>query len=80
MRDDSFSQRGSKTKKGAIIFKEGRFPAAKDVALDEVYNLEAGGAIPADTCCHFCKRTLDSVDMLGPFFKGAPSRAIIDSS
>jgi len=53
-RDDSYSQRGSKSKKGAIIIKEGRFHAAKEGPGDEVYILEQDVATPPDACCFFC--------------------------
>jgi hypothetical protein len=42
-RDDTFSQRGSKSKKGAVIIKEGKMYSAESVkfkdAIDEDYKL-----------------------------------------
>lgn len=37
VRDDVYSQRGSKNKKGAIIAKEGRMTALKADKLEEIY-------------------------------------------
>lgn len=39
-RDDTFSQRGSKSKKGSVIIKEGMFPANDD-PIEEMYTLSS---------------------------------------
>jgi hypothetical protein len=55
-RDDTFSQRGSKSKRGSVIIKEGRMPQLK--APEDNYVLGA----PCDmskAVCQLCKRSMD---------------------
>ena len=77
-RDDSFSQRGSKSKKNAVIIKEGKFATMKEGTKEETYVLEVGKPIPEHACCFFCKRVMDNFTMIGPFSK--QGKDMIDSS
>ena len=63
-RDDTFSQRGSKSKKGAVIIKEGKMltaesPKFKD-GMDEEFKLSLDPNIKCERICFFCKRDMDS--------------------
>jgi hypothetical protein len=73
-RDDTFSQRGSKSKKGAVIIKEGKMLSVESIkfkdAIEDDYKL-LNSSDPSVKCdnkiCHFCKRDMDSHQLIGPF-------------
>lgn len=67
-RDDNFSQRGSKTKKGAVIIKEGRMPDQANHSEDR-YILTESDEAKTGKLCHFCKRSQDSHQLIGPFIQ-----------
>ena len=72
-RDDTFSQRGSKSKKGAVIIKEGKMYTAESAkfkdSMDEDYKLSTDPNIKCEKICFFCKRNMDSHQLIGPFVK-----------
>ena len=75
-RDDNFSQRGSKSKKGAVIIKEGKMPHHENTKgfdkLDDDYILKQDINVVQDKICHFCKRSMDQHTFIGPFVKSKP--------
>lgn len=66
-RDDNFSQRGSKSKKGAVIIKEGRMPEPNHHQSEDKYVLVQSDAAKTGKVCHFCKKSQDSNSLIGPF-------------
>lgn len=72
-REDSFSQRGSKGKRGAVIGKEGRFSACKESSQDHSYKLVPANAQPGPHRCHFCQRQIVTESQVGPFLLDQPS-------
>ena len=67
-RDDNFSQRGSKGKKGATIIKEGKMPLLKGDKCDDLYVLGPHKDVK-NAVCHFCKMSTDKHTFIGPFAK-----------
>jgi hypothetical protein len=57
-RDDTYSQRGSKSKRGAIIIKEGKMSVSK--TEEENYILGGDQSDIASAKCHFCMKAMDN--------------------
>lgn len=66
LRDDAFSQRGNKSRKNAVIIKEGTFH--KLANEPDQYELVPSQGQPKSPC-HFCNRDIDNHTLVGPFVK-----------
>jgi hypothetical protein len=83
-RDETFSQRGSKSKKGAVIARGARMPLAETLKgadqFDEGYSLSCNASVTAEKICYFCKRNMDRHQLVGPFLKDkAAHQQILES-
>ena len=68
---DSYSQRGSKSKHGAVIVKEGKLKEIEANYSDSVFILKDKASVIEKSCavCYFCKRQIEEDNLVGPFVR-----------